>query len=64
MSTSERFLKRRSDGAEFSLKDAVLAYISECDNPAPDYAHRRTLRNYLRKLVDAPPEPTRDNSSR
>lgn len=39
------------------LSEAVLAYISECDNPVADYLHRRTLRNHLRTLVGAPPEP-------
>lgn len=39
------------------LTEAVLAYISECDNPVPDYSHRRTLRNHMRTLVGAPAEP-------
>ncbi len=39
------------------LEAAVLAYLSEFDNPVPDYGYRRTLRNNLRKLVGAPPEP-------
>lgn len=39
------------------LKYAVLAYLSECDNPVPDYGYRRNLRNRLRTLVDAPSEP-------
>lgn len=39
------------------LEAAVLSYISECDNPAPDYSHRRTLLNHLRELVGAPAEP-------
>jgi hypothetical protein len=39
------------------LKQAVLKYIAECDNPVPDYGYRRTLRNYLRTLTGAPKEP-------
>lgn len=39
------------------LQKAVLAYLSECDNPVPDYGYRRTLRNHLRQIVGAPPEP-------
>lgn len=39
------------------LKQAVLDYLSECDNPVPDYAYRRVLRNRLRELTGAPPEP-------
>lgn len=37
------------------LRGAVLAYLSECDNPVPDYMHRKTLRDRLRELVGAPP---------
>lgn len=40
-----------------SLKKAVLDYLSECDNPVPDYGYRRTLRNRLRELTGAPAEP-------
>lgn len=36
------------------LKQAVLDYLSEFDNPAPDYVHRKTLRDRLRKLTGAP----------
>lgn len=59
MSEPELKLKRRhaTDQTEYTLKDAVIAYLSECDNPVPDYVHRRTLRNYLRQLVGAPAEP-------
>lgn len=39
------------------LRQAVREYISECDNPVPDYSHRRTLRNRLRELAGCPPEP-------
>lgn len=39
------------------LKNAVLAYLSECDNPVLDYSYRRTLRNTLRKMAGAPAEP-------
>jgi hypothetical protein len=41
------------------LSAAVLAYLSECDNPVPDYSLRRVLRNRLRELVRAPREPVR-----
>lgn len=40
-----------------TLRQAVLDYISEYDNPVPDALHRRTLRNRLRELVGAPDEP-------
>lgn len=39
------------------LRKAVLAYLSEYDNPVPDYPYRRVLRNRLRELVGAPSEP-------
>lgn len=39
------------------LKKAVLDYLSECDNPVPDYSYRRRLRNELREMVGAPAEP-------
>ena len=41
------------------LADAVREYISEYDNPVPDYNYRRTLRNRLRELAGCPAEPTR-----
>ena len=41
------------------LEEAVIAYLSECDNPVHDYLHRRALRDHLRKLVGASPEPER-----
>jgi hypothetical protein len=40
-----------------SLKKAVLMYLSEYDNPVPDYNYRRMLRNRLRELTGAPAEP-------
>lgn len=40
-----------------TLRQAVLDYLSEIDNPVPDPVHRHTLRNHLRKLTDAPAEP-------
>lgn len=43
--------------ATHDLRQAVRDYISECDNPVPDYGHRRTLRNRLRELAGCPPEP-------
>lgn len=39
------------------LQQAVRDYISECDNPVPDYNYRRVLRNRLRELTGCPPEP-------
>lgn len=45
------------------LEKTVLAYLSECDNPVPDYTYRRLLRNQLRELVGAPPEPPPRNKS-
>lgn len=48
---------RAFDGDD--LRQAVRDYISECDNPVPDYSHRRTLRNRLRELAGCPTEPTR-----
>lgn len=42
-----------------TLKQAVLDYLSETDNPVPDYTQRLNLRNYLRLLTGAPPAPKR-----
>lgn len=39
------------------LKKWVLDYLSEVDNPVADYGYRRTLRNHIRVLVEAPAEP-------
>ncbi len=39
------------------LRKWVLDYLSEVDNPVPDYNYRRTLRNHIRVLVGAPDEP-------
>lgn len=49
-------MKEAEDDYE-RLQKAVLAYLSECDNPVPDYGYRRTLRNHMRALVGAPDEP-------
>lgn len=59
MSEPKVVLKRThaTDQTEYTLRQAVLAYLSEHDNPVPDYSYRRTLRNYLRKMVGAPAEP-------
>jgi hypothetical protein len=35
----------------------VLLYLSEVDNPVPDYGYRRTLRDHIRVLTGAPSEP-------
>jgi hypothetical protein len=48
---------RNEETPEEGIKRAVLAYLSECDNPVPDYNYRRTLRNQLRQMVGAPAEP-------
>lgn len=39
------------------LKQAVLDYLSEIDNPVPDAGQRRNLRDHLRALTGAPKEP-------
>jgi hypothetical protein len=39
------------------LKKWVVDYLSEVDNPVPDYGYRRTIRNHIRVLVEAPSEP-------
>lgn len=49
-------MKEAEDAYE-RLQKAVLEYLSEHDNPAPDFMFRRTLRNRLRTMVGAPPEP-------
>lgn len=49
-------MKEAEDSYE-RLQKAVLAYLSEFDNPVPDYSHRRTLRNQLRQMTGAPAEP-------
>lgn len=49
-------MKEAEDAYE-RLQAAVLAYIREYDNPVPDYSHRRTLRNQMRKISGAPAEP-------
>ncbi len=49
-------MKEAEDAYE-RLQKAVLAYLSECDNPVPDYNYRRTLRNQLRTMTGAPAEP-------
>jgi hypothetical protein len=41
------------------LRQAVREYISECDNPVPDYSYRRTLRNRMRELAGCPAEPSK-----
>lgn len=39
------------------LKQAVIEYLSEMDNPVPDFRQRHILRDHLRRLSGAPPEP-------
>lgn len=48
---------RDAETAYERLQKVVLAYLSECDNPVPDYGYRRTLRNQLRQMTGAPAEP-------
>lgn len=36
------------------LRDAVLEYLSEIDNPVPDATMRMVLRDKLRALTGAP----------
>lgn len=48
---------KEADDAYDRLREAVLAYLSECDNPVPDALHRRSLRNHLREIAGAPAEP-------
>ncbi len=33
------------------LAKAVDEYLKELDNPAPDFSHRRTMRERLRKAL-------------
>lgn len=54
-------MKRNEEAPEEGIKRAVLAYLSEIDNPVPDYGYRRTLRNQLRRMVGAPDEPRRQS---
>jgi hypothetical protein len=42
-----------------ALHEAISAYLSEFDNPVPDAVYRKTLRDHLRRLVGAPPQPVR-----
>lgn len=46
-----------------ALREAILAYLSEFDNPVPDALYRKTLRDRLRKLVGAPPQQLRGGRS-
>lgn len=48
---------KEADDVYERLQKAVLAYLSEFDNPVPDYSYRRTLRNQLRQMTGAPAEP-------
>lgn len=48
---------RESEDSYERLQKAVLAYLSEVDNPVPDYTYRRMLRNQLRQITGAPAEP-------
>ncbi len=53
--TRPKVASAAADYAE--LAKAVLAYLSEIDNPSPPaYMHRKILRDQLRKLVGAPPQ--------
>jgi hypothetical protein len=48
---------KEADDVYERLEKAVLAYLSEYDNPVPDYSYRRVLRNRLRDMTGAPAEP-------
>ncbi len=53
-------MSKRSISGEFvTLREAVREYLSEVDNPVPDYGFRKTLRDRLRKLVGASDQPKR-----
>lgn len=45
------------DVALANLRKAVIDYLAEIDNPAPDYGYRNILRDRMRRLVGAPPAP-------
>lgn len=50
---------KEAEDAYGRLQTMVRAYLSEFDNPVPDYRYRRTLRNQLRAMTGAPAEPKR-----
>jgi len=50
--TIER-LKALSAKAALALAKAVEEYLSEIDNPAPDYSYRRVLRDRMRAALAA-----------
>ena len=56
---SARQIKSRVPSSDdlTTLRNAVLEYLSEIDNPVPDSAMRRVLRDRLRKLTGAPDQP-------
>ena len=39
--------------AALPVVEALKAYEHECDNPVPDYMHRRHLREHLFKTIAA-----------
>jgi hypothetical protein len=56
MMASKLEMKEAEDAYE-RLQKAVLAYLSEIDNPVPDATMRRICRNHLREITGAPAEP-------
>ena len=42
-----------------ALRQSILDYLSEHDNPVADYNYRRVLRDRMRHLAGAPPELAR-----
>jgi hypothetical protein len=47
------------ESQNLALREAIWDYLSEFDNPVPDVVHRKFLRDHMRRLVGAPPQPTR-----
>ena len=41
----------RAETKADKLAEAVSDYLRECDNPVPDYLHRRNLREHLRVML-------------
>lgn len=35
----------------YDLMEAVAAYLSEVENPVPDYGYRRVLRDHMAKCL-------------
>jgi len=54
MSKLDETVKRASrlTPLEIKLRDAIRDYLSEIDNPCPDYAYRHTLRSHMRHVLN------------